>query len=630
MSASQGANAVDNTQTNDTPVTQNTDQPTDNGAQLFTPVAENTGSPAISTDQTGIEDASPIITADDSAVSSSQDDSQVVSSSQDEAQAVSSSQDEAPSEPSEVVSIETATGDIAPEGLSAPTPETLAEAPNMEAESNEASESVPPSEPVPAPPAQPQGGGNTRGRQPSMAQVMNSDSDEFAAYMSGAETLQRNAPIKGTVVRLEDNGTILVDIGSKSEGIIPRNEIGDDEVNVGDEIEMVVLRTEDDEGHPVLSKRRADFERQKRDIVAARDSGEVMYATVKEAVKGGLIVDLGVSAFIPASHVDQRVRGQMERLIGQVLPVKVIEVDFKKNRDKVIASHRLASEEERKVREAEAWQSIEKDKIVEGIVRRITDFGAFIDLGGVDGLLHVREMAWGRVEHPSNVVKKGQKLQVLVLDVNEETQRIALGLKQLLPDPWKKAAKNYRVGQTVTGKVVRLAPTVAFVEIEPGIDAILPVSEISETHLREPGDVLTVGQEVEGRLKSIQTGQRRITMSLRAAVQERERREERTAMREVNTRADADGPLRLGDLFGKELRAMRNRQRDAQGEEETSSAPVEEETTLNSAGQEAPVALVEAEETSSMQTEEVPSETTDGEPDSASVATNAANEPVEG
>ena len=625
---------MDNTQTNDTPVTQNTDQPTDNGAQIFTPVLENTGSPAVAEmthDQTGIEEASPSLP-------------QAPAS---DANAVTSSQDEAPSEPSETVAapsaaeaapshteatpsqnegapmpVETATGDIAPQGLSAPSPEFAAQAPAMEAESDLASQSLPPSEPIPA--EQAPAPNQPRGRQPSMAQVMNADTDEFAAYMSGAESLQRNAPIKGIVVRLEENGTILVDIGSKSEGVIPRNEIGEDEVNVGDEIEMVVLRTEDDEGHPVLSKRRADFERQKRDIMAARDSGEVMYATVKEAVKGGLIVDLGVSAFIPASHVDQRVRGQMERLIGQVLPVKVIEVDFKKNRDKVIASHRLASEEERRVRENEAWNSIEKDKIVEGVVRRITDFGAFIDIGGVDGLLHVREMAWGRVEHPSSVVKKGQKLQVLVLDVNEETQRIALGLKQLLPDPWKKAAKNYRVGQTVSGKVVRLAPTVAFVEIEPGIDAILPVSEISEERIREPGDVLTVGQEVEGRLKSIQTNQRRITMSLRAAVQERERREERTVMREVNSRADGDGPLRLGDLFGKELRAMRNRQRDVIG------AQTGEETTLNSAGEEAPVSEVEAEETSPMQAEEVPSETTDGEPDSASVPTNAANEPIEG
>lgn len=237
--------------------------------------------------------------------------------------------------------------------------------------------------------------------------------------------------------------------------------------------------------------------------------------------------------------------------------------------------------------------------------------------------------------------EKGQKLQVLVLDVNEETKRIALGLKQLLPDPWKKAAKNYRVGQTVTGKVVRLAPTVAFVEIEPGIEAILPVSEIAEERIREPGDVLTVGQEVEGRLKSIQTNQRRITMSLRAAVQERERREERAAVRDVNSRADADGPLRLGDLFGKELRAMRNRRRDeidAQTPDAAEADAPEADDEATAAVSTAPEAsdATEAsdttEETSAVSTapEEVPSDITDGEPDSAPANTGAGNEPVEG
>lgn len=600
---------MDNTQTNDTTV-QTTEQPTDNGAQLNAPVIENTGSPVtteISNDQTGVEEAVTPDAATETAPVATDD-------SSDAAQDATSSEPVAQDAP------------VAEEAPAAEETSAPAEAPAAQ----EASA------PVEAPAGQ---GG--RQRQPSMAQVMNADTDEFAAYMSGAETLQRNAPIKGTVVRLEDNGSILVDIGSKSEGIIPRAEVGDDEINVGDEIECVVLRREDDEGHPVLSKRRADFERQKRDIVTARDTGQIIEATVKEAVKGGLIVDLGVSAFIPASHVDQRVRGQMERLIGQVLPVKVIEVDFKKNRDKVIASHRLAAEEDRSKRENEAWANIEKDKIVEGIVRRITDFGAFIDLGGVDGLLHVREMAWGRVEHPSNVVKKGQKLQVLVLDVNEETKRIALGLKQLLPDPWKKAAKNYRVGQTVTGKVVRLAPTVAFVEIEPGIEAILPVSEIAEERIREPGDVLTVGQEVEGRLKSIQTNQRRITMSLRAAVQERERREERAAVRDVNSRADADGPLRLGDLFGKELRAMRNRRRDeidAQTPDAAEADAPEADDEATAAVSTAPEAsdATEAsdttEETSAVSTapEEVPSDITDGEPDSAPANTGAGNEPVEG
>jgi len=460
----------------------------------------------------------------------------------------------------EVAQTETETTEAAPVEEAAPAAEA---APAEETESEPASSEPAVAEPAPAPVAE-----GKPARQPSMAQVM--ESDEFAAYMSGAETLARNSMVRGVVVRLEDNGSVLVDIGAKSEAIIPRNEVGDDEIGVGDEIECVVVKPEDDEGHPVVSKRRADFERIKREIAEAKNTGKILQATVKEAIKGGLIVDLGVAAFVPASHVDQKVRGQLDRLIGQVLPVKVIEVEFSKKRsDKVIASHRLAAEEERESRASEAWANIEKDKIVEGVVRRITDFGAFIDLGGVDGLLHVREMAWGRVEHPSNVVKKGQKLQVLILDIDETAnpKRIALGLKQLLPDPWKKAAKNYRVGQTVTAKIVRLAPTVAFAELEPGVEAVIPVSELSEERVKEPGDVVTIGQEVEGRIKQILTNQRRITMSLRAAVQERERRETRTAVREVNQRADSDGPLRLGDLFGKELRAVRDRNKNRTREE---------------------------------------------------------------
>jgi len=419
------------------------------------------------------------------------------------------------------------------------------------------------------------------GKQPSMEQVM--ETDEFAEYMSGAQSLERNELVTGIVVRLEENGSILVDIGSKSEGIIPRSEIGEDEVEVGAEVECLVVRPEDEEGHPILSKRRADFEKTRRDIAAARDSGVVLQGIVKEAVKGGLIVDLGVAAFVPASHVDQRVRGQLERLVGQTMGVKVIEVDFRKGRDKVIASHRLAYAEERDKRESEAWESIEKDKIVEGVVRRITEFGAFVDIGGLDGLLHVREMAWSRVDHPSSVVKKGQKLQVLILDIDEERRRVALGLKQLLPDPWKKAAKNYSVGQVVPIKILRLAPTVAFVELEPGIEAIIPISELSEDRINKPEDAVSIGQEVEGRIKSIQTNQRRITMSLRAAVAEKERRETRTAVREVNQRAGEDGPLSLGDLFGKELRAVRdrgrNRDRDEareRAEEEADDADFEE------------------------------------------------------
>lgn len=409
-------------------------------------------------------------------------------------------------------------------------------------------------------------GGNTPAearpsRQPSMAQVM--ESDEFRNYMSGADALTRGALLRGVVVRADENtGEVLVDIGTKSEGIVTRNELGDEDVNVGDEIEVVVLQPEDDEGHPRLSKRRADYEKTWRLIQQAKDKGTTLEGTVREQVKGGLIVDLGVPAFVPASHVDTRNRGDLDRFVGRTIPLRVIELDRKKN--KVIGSHRLAAQEEREKRETEAWANLQKDKIVEGVVRRITDFGAFIDLGGVDGLLHVREMSWGRVDHPENVVKKGQKLQVLILDIDTETKRIALGLKQLLSDPWKKVAKNLRIGQSVTGKVVRIAPSCAFMELEDGVEGIIPISEISEQRIKSPDEVLQVGQEIEARIKQIQTNQRRITLSLRAAVQDRERRETRTAIREVNERSGGGGDdaVRLGDVFGQQLRAARDRGRE--------------------------------------------------------------------
>jgi predicted RNA-binding protein with RPS1 domain len=187
-----------------------------------------------------------------------------------------------------------------------------------------------------------------------------------------------------------------------------------------------------------------------------------------------------------------------------------------------------------------------------------------VDIGGIDGLLHVREMAWGRVEHPDHVVKKGQKLQVLILDIDEEKKRIALGLKQLQSDPWKKAAKSYRTGQMVNGKITHIAPSCAFVELEDGIEAIIPISEMSEERIKTPDEVVKVGQQVEARIKTVQPNQRKITLSLRAAVREKERKETREAIRDVNQRATGgdSGPVRLGDIFGEQLREARERTKD--------------------------------------------------------------------
>jgi 4-hydroxy-3-methylbut-2-enyl diphosphate reductase len=447
-----------------------------------------------------------------------------------------------------------------------------------EAPASAATENVAP-EPAATETAQPAPKAPAR-RQPSMAQVM--ESDEFSEYLSGAENLSRNALLKGVVAHVDEStGVLLVDVGAKSEGIVPKNEAGDDEINVGDEIEVVVLQSENDEGHPVLSKRRADFERLWRSIIEARDSEAHLDAIVTREVKGGLIVDLGVSAFIPASHVSTRSRANLGHMVGKTIPVRVIEVDRKK--DKVIASHRLAADEERKAREEEIWHKLEKGATVEGTVRRITDFGAFIDIGGIDGLLHVREMAWNRVEHPSHIVHKGQKLEVLILDIEEERKRVALGLKQLQSDPWKKASVSYKTGQTVTGKITHIAPSCAFVELDEGIEAIIPISEMSEERIKTPEDVLAVGQEIEARVKQVQPGQRKITLSLRAAVRENERRETREAIKQVNERAtgggsssssggggsssggsggDGGGALKLGDIFGAQLREARERTKE--------------------------------------------------------------------
>lgn len=428
-----------------------------------------------------------------------------------------------------------------------------AEAPAAEAPAVEAPAAQPPAAEAPVQ-AAPRAAESRPSRQPSMAEVMESDT-----YMTGVETLRPNTLLKGIVVRIDEStDEVMVDIGSKSEGIIPREHAGRDDINVGDEVEVVVIRSENDDGHPVLSKARADYKRLWRELNQAKIDQTALEGTVTEQVKGGLIVDLGVRAFVPARYVDTRHKGDLGRFVGRTIPVKILEIDEK--RSKVIASHELASREERKAREEAAWANIEKDKVVEGVVQRITDFGAFIDLGGIDGLLHVREMSWGRVEHPRQIVEKGQKIEVLILDIDETTKpkRIALGLKQLQPDPWKKAARTYRPGQTVTGKVTRLAPTCAFVELEEGIEAIIPIAEMSEQRIKAPDEVLQEGQAIEGRIKSVEPRQRRITVSLKAAVQERERRETRSNIREINERGN-DNEVRLGDVFGAALRAAKER-----------------------------------------------------------------------
>ncbi len=484
------------------------------------------------------------------------------------------SADATPSDATTSADVEVSTAETAPaETASAETaPAEAAPSEAAPAEAVPASEAAPAEAAAEAAPAAPAAPVETRpSRQPSMAEVMESDT-----YMTGVETLRPNTLLKGIVVRIDENtDEVMVDIGSKSEGLIPKEHAGRDDISVGDEIEVVVMRSENDEGHPVLSKARADYKRLWRELAQAKVDNVTLEGTVTEQVKGGLIVDLGVRAFIPARYVDIRNKAEIGRLVGGSIPVKILEIDEK--RSKVIASHEAAAREERKAKEAVAWANIEKDKVMEGVVSRITDFGAFVDLGGVDGLLHIREMSWGRLDNPNQVVKKGQKLEVLVLDIDESTKprRIALGLKQLQPDPWKKAARTYRQGQIVTGKVTRLVSSCAFVELEEGIEAIIPISEMSEQRIKAPSEVLQEGQEIEARIKQVEPGKRRISLSLKAAVQEKERRETRSTIREINDRG-GDDEVRLGDVFGQALRAAKERGKERERTTATTRAEARE------------------------------------------------------
>lgn len=374
-----------------------------------------------------------------------------------------------------------------------------------------------------------------------------------AQMMAEEQALQRGQIVTGRVVQVDRSGA-LVDVNRKAEGFVPANHIApDDELKIGDEIEVFVLKPEGEEGQPLLSKRMADWEKTWRRIQEAKDTQTTIQAMVKDRVKGGLIVDVGVDAFVPGSHVDSRTK-DLSRFIGKTLPLKVIEVNRKRNQ--VICSHKLATEGDREKRKAETMAGIEPNKIVDGIVRRITDFGAFVDIGGVDGLLHKREMSWSRIDHPQDVLTRGQRIQVLILDVDAERERISLGLKQLLSDPWKKAVRSLNVGDTVTGRVSRLSPTGVFVQLgesSDGLEGFVPMKELSDRRVGSPGDVVSVGQTVQVRVLQIRPNERRLTLSLKQAPQEQEREEFRDF---IGTQKSDN--VTIGDVIGQALASRMN------------------------------------------------------------------------
>ena len=327
--------------------------------------------------------------------------------------------------------------------------------------------------------------------------------------------------VTGTVVKIERD-EVLLDIGFKSEGVIPVRELSirkdanpADIVNLGDTIEALVLQKEDKDGRLVLSKKRAEYERAWNRIEEKFNAGENVEGEVIEVVKGGLILDIGLRGFLPASLVDLRRVKDLSTYMGTTLEARVIEMD--RNRNNVVLSRRVVLEEGRKAERAEVLAKLTKGMRLKGVVSSIVDFGAFVDLGGIDGLVHISELSWSHVNHPSEIVKVGQEVEVEVLDVDLNRERISLGLKQTTEDPWRTLVKNYPVGAIIEGKVTKLVPFGAFVELGDGIEGLVHISEMAPRHVDIPSQVCNVGDTVQVKVMDVDLDRRRISLSMKEA-----------------------------------------------------------------------------------------------------------------
>ena len=327
--------------------------------------------------------------------------------------------------------------------------------------------------------------------------------------------------VDGTVVKIERD-EVLVDIGFKSEGVIPVRELSirkdadpADLVTVGDKIEALVLQKEDKDGRLILSKKRAEYERAWISVEEKFKAGEPVTGEVIEVVKGGLILDIGLRGLLPASLVDLRRVKDLDAYLGTELEARIIEMD--RNRNNVVLSRRVILEEGRKNERVEILAKLSKGMRLKGTVSSIVDFGAFVDLGGIDGLVHISELSWNHVNHPSEVVKVGQEVEVEVLDVDLQRERISLGLKQTTPDPWVKLVENYPVGTIVDGTVTKVVPFGAFVALGENTEGLVHISEMAPRHIDTPAQVVKVGDVVKVKVMDVNPERRRISLSMKAA-----------------------------------------------------------------------------------------------------------------
>jgi small subunit ribosomal protein S1 len=329
--------------------------------------------------------------------------------------------------------------------------------------------------------------------------------------------------VTGTVVKIEHD-EVLLDIGFKSEGVIPVRELSirkdvdpSEVVHLGDKIEALVLQKEDKEGRLILSKKRAEYERAWNRVEEKFKAGENVEGEVIEVVKGGLILDIGLRGFLPASLVDLRRVKDLNAFLGTRIEARVIEMD--RNRNNVVLSRRVVLEEARKAERAEILSKLKPGMRLKGTVSSIVDFGAFVDLGGIDGLVHISELSWNHVNHPSEVVKVGQEIEVQVLDVDLNRERISLGLKQTTEDPWRVLVKKYPVGAIVEGVVTKLVSFGAFVDLGDGVEGLVHISEMARQHVDQPSQVCNVGDKVQVKVMEIDLDRRRISLSMKSAAE---------------------------------------------------------------------------------------------------------------
>jgi small subunit ribosomal protein S1 len=343
------------------------------------------------------------------------------------------------------------------------------------------------------------------------------DGEIVPNYEATFRTIEEGEVVTGNVVRI-DKDEVLVDIGYKSEGVIPASELSirksvdpNDEVHLGEEVDAIVLTKEDQDGRLIMSKKRARFEKAWRRIETAAESGEPVEGTVIEVVKGGLIIDLGVRGFLPASLVDIRRVPNLDEYMGTKIETKVIELN--RSRNNVVLSRRAVLEEERKEVRQQILDRLQPGLVVEGQISNIVDFGAFVDLDGIDGLIHISELSWSHVNHPSEILTIGDTVKVKVLDIDRDRQRISLGLKQTQEDPWQRIVDTYNVNDELEGKVTKVVTFGAFVEILDGVEGLVHISELAPHHVESPREIVHPGDEIRVRILEIDSERRRLSLS---------------------------------------------------------------------------------------------------------------------